>query len=158
MSTSYEAVIQALQNAFGERLKAAILFGSRARGENRENSDHDIFVVIEDLPDDVLDRNRVVRLSLLPVLDRLPGSISFVAKTPDEIDQNLTPLLFDVCIDGISLYGESFFEPYRQRALAAKDQAGLKREQVRGEWVWRFPKIPSANWEITWEGYREYSR
>lgn len=154
---SYDIVIQALQKAFGEQLKTAVLFGSRARGQGHEESDHDIFVVIEDLPENVLDRNRMVRLSLLPVLDQLPGSISFVAKTPQEVDRNLTPLLFEVCMDGICLYGDAYFEPYRQSALAARDKAGLQRERIGSEWVWRFPQIPAAAWEITWEGYREYA-
>jgi len=61
-----------------------------------------------------------------------------------------------VCVEGICLLGDRYFEPYRQQALAARDQAGLRRERVGDEWVWRFPKIPAAAWEITWEGYREH--
>jgi hypothetical protein len=154
---AYGWVLQALTQAFAERLKTIVLFGSRARGEARPESDHDLFVVIEDLPGDILDRNRLVRLPLLPVIAHLPGSISLVAKTPQEVDQNLTPLLFDVCLDGICLYGEAYFDPYRRRALAAKDQAGLHRKRIGGEWVWRFPKVPAHSWEITWQGYREYN-
>jgi len=152
----YCLVVQALEDAFGERLKTVVVFGSRARGESHQESDHDIFVVVEDLLEDVLDRNYEVRLTLLPILDQLPGSISFVAKTPKEVEQNLTPLLFDVYIEGICLYGDAYFQSYKQRALVARDQAGLRRERVGDDWVWQFPRLPTSAWEITWEGYHEY--
>lgn len=50
MTTEYTTLLQALTAAFGSRLKTIVLFGSRARGEAVPDSDHDIFVVAEDLP------------------------------------------------------------------------------------------------------------
>ena len=41
----------------------------------------------------------------------LPGSLSLVARTPSEVDSNLTPLLLDVCAEGISLFGDAYFHP-----------------------------------------------
>ncbi|HEY3356243.1 MAG TPA: nucleotidyltransferase domain-containing protein [Polyangia bacterium] len=46
----------ALADAFGERLVAVRLFGSRARGEARPDSDIDVAVVIRGLSDAELDR------------------------------------------------------------------------------------------------------
>ena len=134
-----------------------ILFGSHARRENRPGSDHDLLVVIDGLPRDPFLRNREVRLTLLPVLDQLPGPIGFVAKTPEEIDANLTPLLLDIFFDGVCLYGHEYFKPLQKKALSAIQQAGLQRERIGGEWSWRFSTLPSKNWEISWEGYRELS-
>jgi predicted nucleotidyltransferase len=37
---------QALSDAYGERLERVVLFGSRARGDAREDSDYDIAVFI----------------------------------------------------------------------------------------------------------------
>lgn len=154
----YRSVVSALKEAFEARLKTIVLFGSHARGQAHPGSDHDIFIVIEDLPKDPVHRNRVTRMSLLPVLEQLPGAISFIAKTPLELDQNLTPLVLDVCVDGVCLYGETFFEPYRQRAVSALDQAKLRREQIGESWVWRFAQIPVREWELNWDGYRERHR
>lgn len=97
-------------------------------------------------------------LNLLSILDDLPASISFVAKTPREIETHLTPLLLDICVDGISLYGDSYFDKYRQKALAAWQQAGLRRRRLGGAWMWVFPRMPTVNWDLNWEGFHERAR
>ncbi len=38
----------ALRSAYGERIERVVLFGSRARGDARPNSDYDIAVFLED--------------------------------------------------------------------------------------------------------------
>jgi predicted nucleotidyltransferase len=151
----YDAVVQTLRDAFGGRLKTVVLFGSQARGEARAESDHDLLLVVEGLPADPVRRQREVRSPLLPILHETPGSIAFTAKTPEELDANLTPLLLDVCADGVCLLGADFFEPYRARALAAIQQAGMLREDLGGHRMWTLPGGPSATWELTWDGYRD---
>ena len=111
--------------------------------------------MIEALPQDPLVRNRLVRSPLLPILPQLPGAISFVARTPEEFESNLTPLLLDVCSDGICLYGAGYFEPYRHMALTAVRQSGLRQETVGGVKMWLFPKPQTGDWELSWEGFRE---
>ncbi len=151
----YRPLIQSLSDKYGARLKTVVLFGSQARQEARGSSDHDVFVVIEDLPREPLARQRDVRGTLLDILEDLPGSISFVAKTPQEMRLNLTPLMLDICVDGVCLYGESFFEEYRQKALAALKQSGLERRRLGDSWMWIFPKFPARQWELSWDGYYE---
>jgi predicted nucleotidyltransferase len=151
----YRPVVQALERRFDERLRAVLLFGSQARGAARPESDHDLFVVIEGLPHDPVARSRVVRTALMPVLDRLPGPIGFVAKTPGEVQAGLTPLLLDVCAEGVCLYGASYFEPRRRRVLNALRQSGLHRRRMGNSLMWLFPRAPTGDWELSWEGYRE---
>jgi hypothetical protein len=43
-----EAQVQALREAFGERLERVILFGSKVRGDDHEESDVDLLVVLSD--------------------------------------------------------------------------------------------------------------
>ena len=154
-SNAYRSLIQSLVSKYDGRLKMVVLFGSQARREARQNSDHDVFVVIDDLPREPLARQRDVRGTLLDILENLPGSISFVAKTPEEVKANLTPLLLDICVDGVCLYGDSFFGEYRRKALAALQQAGLQRRRLGGAWMWVFPQLPTREWELNWEGYYE---
>lgn len=154
LDQQYDLVVQALIAAFSERLKTVVLFGSYARGEARSDSDHDLLVVIETLPADPVIRQRTVRQALLPILDRFPDAISLIAKTPEEVALNLTPLLVDVCVDGICLYGASYFEPYRGLGIAALNQSDLKRQRVGGTLMWLAPS-PSRDWELSWEGYFE---
>lgn len=152
----YHLVLQALQDRFAGRLKTVVLFGSQARGEARPDSDHDLYVVIEGLPREPLARRRAVQGVLLPVLARLPGSISLAAKTPEEMAANLTPMLLDVCVDGLCLYGPAYFEPYRQKALAALRQSNLLCRLMGGALMWVFDQLPPAAWELSWEGYFEH--
>ena len=154
-SDVYRPLIQSLLSKYGGRLKTIVLFGSQARHEAGKGSDHDIFVVIEGLPREPLARQRDVRGTLLDILENLPGSISFAAKTPEEVKMNLSPLMLDICVDGICLYGESFFDEYRRKALAALQQSGLQRRRLGGTWMWVFPHLPTCEWELSWEGYFE---
>jgi predicted nucleotidyltransferase len=155
LTQRYHLVIQSLEKNFGQRLKLVVLFGSQARGEARPESDHDLFIVVDDLPTEPVARQRSVRAVLLPILANLLGAINFVAKRPSEVTANLTPLLLDICVDGICLYGEDYFQPYRQKALAALRQAGLRRQTLNNTTMWLFPQLPTGNWELSWEGYRE---
>ena len=146
-----DGLVDALLEAFGPRLRTVVLFGSRARGDAELTSDHDILLVIEGLPKEPVRRLREVRTSIA----RLPAKINTVAKTPQEVAQNVTPLLLDICTDGECLYGSDYFTPYRDRALAVLRDSGLKRTRVgRGTW-WQFPRVPRKEWELTWEGFRE---
>jgi hypothetical protein len=155
MEGRYLSLVQTLEHRFGERLGTVVLFGSQARDQAGPNSDHDLFVVIEDLPQDPVARSRLVRMALLPVLDSLPGPIGFVAKTPNEVQAGITPLLLDVFAEGLCLYGNSYFEPLRQKALNALQQSGLRRRSIGGSLMWVFPDAPKGDWELDWEGYRE---
>lgn len=154
--TSYDVLVQALLERFGERVEMIVLFGSRSRGEAQPDSDHDIFVVIEGLPQDPLARQREVMMPLLPQLLHLPERLSVIAKTPEELQGDLTPLMVDVCVDGIGLYGESYFEGLRTQVVQALAAAGLQRRRLAGSWMWMFPSLPQKEWAVTWEGYREH--
>jgi predicted nucleotidyltransferase len=153
--TGYNVLVQTLLECFGERLKMIVLFGSRSRGEAHPDSDHDIFVVIEDLPHDPLARQREVMSPLLPKLLRLPERLSVIAKTPQELQGGISSLMVDVCMDGIGLYGQAYFESLRSKVLQALRTAGLQRRRLAGTWMWMFPSLPEKEWAVTWEGNRE---
>jgi uncharacterized protein len=151
MTETYQTLISRLKEVFGERLKAIVLFGSRARGAVREDRDHDIFLVVEGLSDKYLKRQREVQSAIRDVAMR----INTISKTPEEVASNLTPLMLEVCVDGITLFGDDYFEPIRTRALKVLKDSGLKRKKVGREWHWEFEKMPRGEWDFTWEGFRE---
>ena len=154
----YTPVLNVLRGHFGGRLRAVVLFGSQARGEASPVSDHDLFVVADDLPLDLFARDRELRLILMPILAQLPGSISFVARTPTELLANLSPLMVDVCVDGVCLYGQGFFEPLRRKALEALRAAGLSRQRIAGTLMWVFPQARTTNWTLDWDGFKIHDR
>lgn len=151
---SYNFLIKSLCSEFGDNLKTIVLFGSRARKQARDDSDHDILIIIEDLPLKLLQRQKLIRKAIWEV----PLRINTIAKTSEEVKKNLTPLMLEACVDGICLYGKDYFEPLRKKALNALKHAGLKRKRIGHEWYWHFNKVPMKEWELTWDGYRELSR
>ena len=153
----YHSVVEGLYKHFGTRLKTVVLFGSQAREETHSDSDHDIFVLFDGLPADPVARQRSVRGALLPVLGELPGAISLIAKTPEGVTANLTPLLLDICIDGICLWRADVFEFYRTKALAALNHSPLRRQRLGVTLMWVSPHTPPRNWQLNWEGYVEYT-
>jgi predicted nucleotidyltransferase len=54
----------ALSAVYGDRIERVILFGSRARGEARPDSDYDIAVFLKELPDVWRERRRLADLML----------------------------------------------------------------------------------------------
>lgn len=150
---NYQLLVDKLSGVFGHRLKTVVLFGSRARKEADEASDHDIFLVIGGLSASPMDRLKEVRSAIREI----PLRIHTIAKTPEEVASNLTPLLFDVCVDGICLYGKEYFDPYRKKAMKALKQSGLMREKNGEEFYWQFDRMPMREWELTWDGFHELS-
>jgi len=149
----YNPLIQKLNEAFGDGLRTVVLFGSRARGETDPQRDHDIFLVIERLPVSPLIRQKEIRRAIWDI----PLRINLISKTPEEVACNLTPLMLEICVDGVCLYGENYFEPYRIRAMEVLKQSGLKRKCIGKDWYWQFENLPRKEWEINWEGFRELS-
>lgn len=151
MKAELNMAVEKLTEAFGARLKTIVLFGSRARKQARPESDYDLFLVVDGLPRDPLERVKQVRTPLIGI----PLNINTIAKTPEQVDASLTPLLLDICLDDICLAGHEYFTPYRTKALRSIEQAGLRPTFIGNERRWRFDSVPRKDWEITWEGYRE---
>lgn len=148
----YQPLLDRLTNTFGSRLKTMVLFGSQARSEIVLNRDHDVFVVVDDLPQNPLRRMKEIRQTIFDI----PFRVNFIARTPQEVEANLSPLMLDICVDGICLFGEAYFENYRQRGLRALKQSRLKRMRVGKEWYWQFAEMPRKDWELTWDGFYEF--
>jgi len=96
-----------------------------------------------------------VMMHLLPKLTQLPERLSIIAKTPEELHADVTPLLVDICTDGVALYGKALFDVLRTQVLQALRESGMERRRIGDTWMWLFPLQPKKDWELTWEGYRE---
>jgi predicted nucleotidyltransferase len=88
-----------LDRSLGERFRACVLFGSRARGEGHEDSDLDVLVLIEQptreertrIIDEAYDIEIEMRVAISPLVrdvDSWPG---------------MSPLAAEVARDGVSL-------------------------------------------------------
>jgi predicted nucleotidyltransferase len=55
-----EEAARRLQDAYGDRLREVVLFGSWVRGEAHEESDVDLLVVLDAVPNRAIERDRIV--------------------------------------------------------------------------------------------------
>jgi predicted nucleotidyltransferase len=110
--------ISLVLNLFNENLYSICLFGSLARGEAKPESDIDVLVVAEGLPNDAGLRYKKAfeikkKLKETEVYKKLkkankPCLISEIYLTPKEVEKH-PPILLDIIEDGIILYDKKEF-------------------------------------------------
>jgi predicted nucleotidyltransferase len=142
-------VVQALQQGLGKKLVAMVLFGSRARGDAKEESDWDLLVIAENLPERQIERYRKTKEMLPP---KWRGRVSILAKTPDEFEAVLPSLYLEIALDGLILYDPQDYARNRlqklRRLIQSKD---LKREKRGDEFVWQWGRFPGFSWSLSWK-------
>ena len=92
---------EALGEIYGDRLGRVVLFGSRARGDAREDSDYDVAVFLHDMRDRWVEMDRLVSV----VTDILYDSGEFIHAMPYHMgaDEERTPLMREIRREGIDL-------------------------------------------------------
>jgi predicted nucleotidyltransferase len=142
------SVLEDVCTSIRDRLKvrSIVLFGSVARGEERQQSDIDIMVVSDSFPE-----SYSARLDLLgPSLEQVKSKESYlqllkagyrlsfspVPYRPEDLIDT-PPLLLDVSVDGIILCDDGLM---RQKLAELKERLralGSKRIRTRsGKWYW----------------------
>ena len=140
-----------LRALLGDRLVAVVLYGSRARGDHRPESDWDLLVIASGLPEDRWERSRIFRV---PPRPDIHPNLSLMTKTPEEFDRYLPAVYLDIALDGKVLHDPTGYAAEGLSKLGRIiDKAGLYRERVPGagfEWRWHDPP-PIGKWAIEWD-------
>ena len=144
-----QKLIAVYKNYLGDRLISIVLFGSRASGAAHGQSDYDILIVAEGLPQNLFERLKFMRT---PITGNFQEKISLIAKTPDEIGNNFSSLYLDLGLDSFIIYDKIFFQKKKNKILEIIKQAGLIREKDGDIFRWRWQKQPIGIWEINWSG------
>ncbi|MEM2437610.1 MAG: nucleotidyltransferase domain-containing protein [Thermoproteota archaeon] len=143
LNKDLESIMQMLNSITEPCVKAILLFGSRARGENEEKSDIDLLVLHEDcgIHDAVLRRRYLYGL-----IRRLVGGKFSITLVDMELNDFLRPknigsLLLNIYCDALVLYDstglmEKFLETVRNRISAS----GLKRVRSGKAYYWILPE------------------
>jgi uncharacterized protein len=71
-------VRKALTGAFGDRIERLVLYGSRARGDARTDSDYDVALFLHDLDNPWSEMDQIARIELL-IMDETEA---FIHTTP----------------------------------------------------------------------------
>jgi hypothetical protein len=92
---------QALEKMYGDRLERAVLFGSRARGDARPDSDYDVAPFLRGFHDRWREMDRIVPL----VTDILYDQGAFIHALPYRAGahQERTPLMHEIRREGLDL-------------------------------------------------------
>lgn len=144
-----DLVLETLTAKLREELVAFVLFGSRARGEGKNGSDWDIFLIMERLPENPFDR----QLALRALLPREAAGVSIVAKTREEFETSFPALYLDLAVDGIVLYDPGgYMQGKLHEIRGIIERAGLRRGRGESALIWRWRKRPQGRWRIDWSG------
>jgi uncharacterized protein len=134
----------------GERLIGLVLYGSRARGTARPDSDVDLMLIAQGLPGDPFQRARDLPPPSLPLSD---PPISLRALTPAEYERDIAPIDLDIAVDGKILHDRDGYMTSRLALIRLRiEEAGLVRDAGL---AWRWRRRPSTrHWAVTWDGVR----
>ncbi len=151
-SSVFKKIVSCYEEYLGDRLISIILFGSHARGDAKETSDYDLFIIADGLPLKPFQRKLFIRK---PLQGQFEERLCIIAKTREEMLNNFPSLFLDIGLDGIILFDkEEFFKHLQIKIKEIIHQAGLKRKRRNGEFSWEWKNPPRKGWEITWRGYR----
>lgn len=148
LTQQLQPVVEALRQGLGEDLVAVVLFGSRARGDARPESDWDLLLIANQLPTPFFARHHYLQKCLPP---DWVGQVSILAKTTTEFAAGISSLFLDIALDGIILYDPTQYAA-KQLAYLQKliQQKGLYRREQGREMSWHWQHFPGLNWQLSW--------
>ena len=133
-----------LKSFYGSRLVSIVIFGSVARGAPREDSDVDVLIVADRLPDGRMNRvgefatvQKALRADLHALeVDGVFTSLAPVFKTPAEVKRG-SLLFLDMIDDGCILYDrEGFWHAYLRDFKRRLRRLGARKVKDGDRWYW----------------------
>jgi len=100
--TAVDEFRRALQQAYGEQLRALVLYGSLARGEWTPDSDIDVLVLLDNAMDAKVERDRVWGLAW-ELNHRCDTLVAPLVLAEDEFRRGLSPIFFNIRREGVFL-------------------------------------------------------
>src|SRR5574337_689669 len=95
------AFASTLRARLGTHIRHIVLFGSRARGEAREDSDYDVLVIVDHRSPDV---RSIILETEADLMDRYGALVASILRTDDEwrVAHGL-PLARNIALEGVPL-------------------------------------------------------
>ena len=92
----------ALTEMYGDRLERVVLFGSRARGDARPDSDYDVAVFLRDMDDRFKEMDRITDITTA-ILYATGEFIEALPYSAASYNDPRMPLMYAIRTEGISL-------------------------------------------------------
>ena len=90
-----------IRSALSSQLREIILFGSRARGEQKEFSDYDVLIIVKKRDRKIVKKIRKIAVDILDAHERLIGNIVYDAEEWEK--KKSFPLGININKEGIRL-------------------------------------------------------
>ena len=146
-------VTDVLKKHFGNDFKSLALFGSWARREEKEDSDIDLFAIIDNLPESHFERS--ILLSSL-ITQKAKRKVLLIGKSRDEFLSDIPSLYLDLAFDAVILFDqERFLQGKLEIIRELTKKAGLEKVQRGNRYFWKWKTPPKRGWQLTWEGFSE---
>lgn len=147
-ATLLNNMLKIMKEEFKDDLISVVVYGSVARGDNRNDSDVDLLIIMKNLPKDSMLKR--IRLFETKVEDNLNLdeywkmgyyiSLSPVLKTPEEAEKFSPPYL-DMVYDAVILYDSNyFFTRILQKLRDRLKELGAERVRMGKKWYWVLKK------------------
>jgi predicted nucleotidyltransferase len=91
----------ALDELYGDRIERIVLYGSRARGDHRDDSDYDVAVFLDDLTNRWKEVDRIAAITTDILIDT--GELINAMVFPAGAYRERTGFMHEVRLDGIDL-------------------------------------------------------
>ena len=146
-----DRLLDKLRATVGARLVSLVVYGSRARGTHRADSDLDVLIVVRDLPRPRGERHALLR-PIKQAIDQEhrqtrggePPYLAYLAKTPEEAAYH-SPLYLDMTEDAVLAYDrDGFFQGVLEAMRRRMAALGSTRVWLEGGWYWLLQ--PDAAW------------
>jgi predicted nucleotidyltransferase len=119
--------VEVLRSRFGADLVSVVLFGSRARGEERPESDVDVLIVVRGLPRKRFERYGGIRDVARQVSSEFAVDAAPILLTPEEA-QRVKPYYLGMLSGHVLLYdADDFFAAVLTRLRRRLDELGSRR-------------------------------
>lgn len=92
----------AVDEIYGDRVARVVLFGSRARGDAHPDSDYDVAVFLRDMPDRMVELNRLADLGTA-LLDETGELVHAMPYHAAMYNDERMPLMHEIRAEGIDL-------------------------------------------------------
>ena len=96
--TRFRAALKAL---YGDRIERIVLYGSRARGDARPDSDYDLAVFLKDMADRWHEIDQIVKIES-DILDETGAVINALPFRADAYNER-TPLMHEIRREGVDV-------------------------------------------------------
>ena len=133
-----EEFVGECKKKFKENLVSIVLFGSYARGEFKEESDVDLLVILNELPDSWKERTKLFEGLVDEIWKKYKKYIEIIPLTKEETLENLkdkTPLFLTFLLGMKVLYDSEFFTPeFRKFASEVSKDEFIYVDKEDREW------------------------